>query len=442
MSLFLRIFLGFWLTMSVIALVAVFVSFNVADRAADAVFPGPRAMIGNAKRVLRREGREGLRDWLQELSERDPDGVRLLIVDETGNELLGRPVSRVSQRWLERERRGNRTEFALRGTDGALYRAVLAPPALVIGPLRLESLRTVIIVVALLVSAGVCYLLSRMIVAPIRAIDAAALRLSQGDLRARTAALTSGGTELASLSRQFNTMAEQVESLLTAQRELLRNVSHELRSPLARLRVALELARNRDGRRDDALTRIERETVRLDRLIGQILNLSRVTDSSAEIPKEPVELGGLINEIVADATYEGRARNLKIRTDVMAATILAEPTLLQSAIENVIRNALRFSPDGGVIDVSVRQDAGASRITIADAGPGVSNAHLRAIFEPFFRADHARTRAEDGAGDGVGLAITRAVIEQLGGSVSATNRAPSGLEVTLIVPSEPGTPLE
>lgn len=422
--------------MSVIALVAVSVSFHVADHAADAVFPGPRAMIGQAKRVLRRDGRDGLQAWLQDISERDPDGVRLLIVDESGKELLGRRVSRVSQRWLERERRGNRTEFALRGREGEQFRAVLAPPPLVIGPLRIESLQRVIIGVALLVSAGVCYWLSRMIVAPIRAIDDAAERLSQGDLRARTAALTSGGTELASLGRTFNAMAEQVESLLTAQRELLRNVSHELRSPLARLRVALELARNRDDRRDDALTRIERETVRLDRLIGQLLSLSRVSDRSTDIPLEIVDLAALVGDIVTDAEYESRTRGIAFRTQLDPIDVLAEPNLLRSAIENVIRNAIRFSPDDADIAVTVTIDETGGRITIADAGPGVEDAQLRTIFEPFFRTDDARTRAHDGAGDGVGLAITRAVIEQLNGTVSANNRDPSGLLVTLHLPMQ------
>ena len=432
MSLFWRIFLGFWLAMSIIALAVIWFSFDAADRAAVTLHRGPGQLIETARRKLERSGRDGLTEWLAEFERANPAAPRLLVVDKAGNELLDRPVSRMSRRWLERERR-ERSRFTLRGVDGSVYFVALAPPPVRLGPLRFTSARGPIIGVALLVSALVCFALSRTIARPVQEIDAAAIRLRQGDLRARTRQ-HGGGAEIVSLGRHFNAMADRVEALLTSQRELLRNVSHELRSPLARLRVALELARGRDDRQADAMQRIERETERLDELIGQVLRLSRVNDTSAELRTESVGVATLLDAIVADTTFEIGDRDLRIDYTNRAgtATVTAEPDLLRSAIENVVRNAMRYSPDDGRITIVLERDDAAIDVLISDNGPGVPGEYLSAIFEPFFRSDAARERAT--GGDGVGLAITRAVVERLGGQVRAENRSPSGLAVRIRLP--------
>ena len=433
MSLFARIFLGYWLAMAAIALTITWLSFDAADRAADAFEHSPREVIAKARRVLRKDGREGLEIWLRKLDARAEGAPRLLIVDASGEELLGRPVNRMSRRWLEREHRRGRPDFSLRSAGGERYRAVLAPPVVAIGPVKFESPRTPIMIVALLSSALVCFFLARTIVRPVRTIDAAAVRLRQGDLRARAEA-HGGGTELVSLGRHFNAMAEQVEALLTSQRELLRNVSHELRSPLARLRVALELARGGGKREVDAMERIERETERLDHLIGQVLRLSRVSDPSVDLPRETVDLVAVLESIVDDARFEVGERNVDIEFSTALATahIDAEPELVASAIENVVRNAVHHSPVGGTVRVALIRDDDVFCITIDDEGPGVPVEHLSAIFEPFFRSEAARERGS--GGDGVGLAITRAVVSRLGGDVHAQNKPSSGLIVTLRFP--------
>ncbi|MEL7536682.1 MAG: ATP-binding protein [Pseudomonadota bacterium] len=432
MNLFWRIFLGFWIAMSVIAFTVASLSFSAADRTLTTVQRGPGEMINDARQALARDGRDGLIAWLRQRQQSDVEGPQLLIVDASGAELLGRPVSSMSQRWLERERRRS-TRFTLRGPTGEVFRAAMAPPPIRVGPIRFESPRNLIISVALVVSAVVCFGLSRTIVRPIRAVDEAAVKLHHGDLRARTE-LTGGGAEIVSLGRHFNAMAERVESLLTAQRELLRNVSHELRSPLARLRVALELARDRDDRKADAMVRIERETERLDRLIGRILSLSRLTDREVELQVERVDLTALLHDIVADATFESDgtvAIDLSIPPDSVG--VHAEPELLRSAIENVVRNAIRHSPANGRVDVALTSTSDDLVVDVSDEGSGVPDALLSAIFEPFFRSDAAREHGV--GGDGVGLAITRAFAEKLGGNVTASNRSPRGLTVSIRLPT-------
>ena len=428
-SLFWRIFLAFWVAMATITVAIVYVSFTAADRASDAMRVGLQPLVDEAEAILRSDGTDGLRAWLDE----PRPGPRLLVFDERGTELLGRPVDRRTKRRLEFESRRRRGAIVLTGMQGERYRALPAPPALRLGPLRFDSPRPLIVTTALVISALVCLLLSRYIVGPIRRIDTAARALGGGDLRAR-AHLHSGGNELISLGREFDAMAERVETLLMSQRELLRNVSHELRSPLARLRLALELARTEETRTEAALARIERETVTLDRLIGEVLALARVTDPGASIAVETVELGSLVTGVVTDARFEGESRAIRIQFDDSAAPVEVRgpAALLTSAIENVIRNAVRYSDDGGTVDVELRRNGEWAEVRVLDRGPGVAAEKLSLIFEPFYRTDAGRERSS--GGEGIGLAISKAVVDRIGGSVQATNRDGGGLEVTLRLP--------
>lgn len=429
-SLFWRIFLAFWIATSVIVISSVYLSFRAADRASSAVEDGPRHLVGDARRILRNDGEQALKRWLKD---RKDSGPRLLIIDPDGNELLGRRLGPASRRWLERQNRQGRKEFRLEDRNGAMYRAVLGPPPLRVGPLHFESSRTAIGIMALIVSALLSLLLSRYIVRPIRQVDRAARDLTHGNLRAR-ANLNSGGSEIVDLGQRFDIMASQVESLLSSQRELLRNVSHELRSPLARLRLALELGRSNETRVESAFQRIEHETLVLDQLISQILRLSRVTDPAAEFRTETVNLGALIKEVVADASYEAAPRDILVQqnADDLELFVSAPEELLHSAVENVVRNAIRYSDDGGKVVLTLSTHAGNAILVVSDTGPGVPEEYLGAIFEPFFRTQTARAR--NNGGEGIGLAITRAVIERLGGNVSASNRESAGLDVTISLP--------
>jgi signal transduction histidine kinase len=228
-------------------------------------------------------------------------------------------------------------------------------------------------------------------------------------------------------------MAERLRALLESHRELLRDVSHELRSPLARLQIALGLARRPNADLEQEFDRIERETVRLDELIGEILSLSRLDDPARSVIVEPVNLEELLETLLENARVEAEPRSIRLQLDSSAAlSVEGDRELIYRAVENVLRNAVRFSPDGAVVELAVEQRAQQAVIRICDHGPGVPPASLERIFEPFFCVAKARDR--DSAGYGIGLAITARVAALHGGSVSARNEALGGLQVEICLP--------
>jgi two-component system sensor histidine kinase CpxA len=287
--------------------------------------------------------------------------------------------------------------------------------------------------VALLVSGGVCYLLTRYLTGPILRLRVAARRLAGGDLTARARNPGPRRDEIGELVGDFNFMAERVEALVTSQRQLISDISHELRSPLARVNATLGLARQRLG--EDALfDRIERDTERLNEMIGRLLTLARLEMTAAAPEMRPIDLTALISDVVADAEWEARERHCHValmsRVD---CAIDANPDLLRSAIENVIRNAIRYTGPETAVEVHLDCRPGdtvdAAIIRVLDHGPGVPAAELSNIFKPFYRVADARDRESGGVG--LGLAIAARVAQVHGGSIRAVNRADGGLEVVL-----------
>jgi two-component system, OmpR family, sensor histidine kinase CpxA len=289
--------------------------------------------------------------------------------------------------------------------------------------------------VALLVSGGICYLLTRYLTGPILRLRAAARRLAGGDLTARASDHRPRRDEIGELVRDFNFMAERVESLVTSQRQLISDISHELRSPLARVNATLGLARQRLG--DNALfDRIERDTERLNEMIGRLLTLARLDMTGTSPEMQPTDLNALVADVVADAQWEARERNCRV--DLVSDShcdIEANPDLLRSAVENITRNAVRYTAPGTAVEVHLEcghhDSTGAAIIRVSDRGPGVPAAELSNIFRPFYRVADARDR--DSGGVGLGLAIAERVARVHGGSIHAENRADGGLEVVLSV---------
>ena len=287
--------------------------------------------------------------------------------------------------------------------------------------------------VALLVSGGVCYLLTRYLTGPIMRLRVAARQLAGGDLTARARDTSPRRDEIGDLVGDFNFMAERVEALVTSQRQLISDISHELRSPLARVNATLGLARQRLG--EDALfDRIERDTERLNDMIGRLLTLARLDMTGVSPEMRPIDLTALVSDVVADAAWEASDChchvNLMSRVD---CTIEANPDLLRSAIENVIRNAIRYTAPGTVVEVHLECPHGdtgeAAVIRVLDRGPGVPGAELSSIFAPFYRVADARDRESGGVG--LGLAIAERVAHAHQGSIRAANRTGGGLEVAL-----------
>jgi two-component system sensor histidine kinase CpxA len=285
--------------------------------------------------------------------------------------------------------------------------------------------------------------LARYLTRPVRLLRGAARRLADGDLSARVGVAGRRRDEIGDLGRDFDVMADHLENLLIAQQRLLRDISHELRSPLARLNVALELARRDSGSAaEPALARVGREAERLNELIGQLLTLARLEGGAAQpagafSDRVEIDLAVLVSEVAADADFEAAVRDRHVRiVQSEPCRIIAAPGLLRSAIENVVRNAVRFTAPGTDVEIRLacRADGAEPRaiIEVRDHGSGVPEAALQDIFRPFYRVANARERETGGAG--LGLAITERTIRSYGGAVRAANAPDGGLSVQIELP--------
>lgn len=267
---------------------------------------------------------------------------------------------------------------------------------------------------------------------PIRSLRSAFEAMVGGNLEVRLGpVMGKRRDELADLGHNFDRMASHLNDLIDGQRRLLHDVSHELRSPLARLQAAIGLARQQPERLESSLQRIERESVRMDRLVGELLTLSRLEAGVMGAMEEEVNVGELLAGVVADARFEAEASGRTVEFSGCGEVIVTgNAELLHRALENVVRNALRHTPEGGKVTLEVRLDANNLRIAILDHGPGVPAKELNGIFEPFFRGGESQHTD----GHGLGLAIARRVVESLGGSIRAQNREGGGLCVEIMLP--------
>ncbi len=267
-------------------------------------------------------------------------------------------------------------------------------------------------------------------------------RLAHGDLAVRLKPeMGRRRDEIADLAGDFDTMAERLQQLVRARDQLMHDVSHELRSPLARLNMAIGLARQTPQRMEETLTRIEHETGRLDVLVGELLTLARVESGDPQLDGY-FEIEGLVRTVVDDARFEADASGVQVRTNVEDAsgerprpTVKGNSELLRRAIENIVRNALRFSKRGQTVDVDVDADQAARSyiLRIRDEGPGVPPESLQVMFDPFIRVHEVGF----GKGYGLGLAIARRTILAHSGSILAENRPEGGLAVTVRLPFGP-----
>lgn len=301
--------------------------------------------------------------------------------------------------------------------------------------LNATDVRIVVLAFALLTSAFVCWWLARYVSKPVERLQSSARSIAAGNLEARVGTeFSRRKDELGVLARDFDAMADHVRALIASKEDLLRGMSHELRSPLARLRVALGLARRSGEDLARQLDRIELETERLDTLIGQMLQLSQLRAAEPVHTREPVDVATLLGEVVEDARLEASAVNKRVDWVPSAGIIVdGEQRLLRSAIENVLRNAIRFADTGTAVMVKLRFEHGRATILIEDRGPGVPPAELDNIFEPFYRV--AASRDRDSGGTGLGLAITWRVVALHGGHVVARNASGGGLIVQIELPA-------
>lgn len=274
-----------------------------------------------------------------------------------------------------------------------------------------------------------CYVLARHVAAPVRQMQKTVERFGEGDFSARVNSRRRD--ELGDLARTVDRMAERIEMLVRSQRRLLQDISHELRSPLARLGVAVELARG-GGDTTTALNRIEKEADRLNTLVGELIQVTRAEGDPNGLATEPLRLDELVRMIIDDAHIEAERRGIQIRTDIAEAEIQGNPELLRRAIENIVRNAIRYSPERGAVEVKLHRTGSALRVSVQDQGPGVPEESLAHIFDPFYRVEKDRGRTSGGVG--LGLAIAKRAVELHRGQMRASNTRP-GLLVEIDIPA-------
>lgn len=443
--LFWKIFLGFWLTLVVTgagvgALVYAYNQARIAE--ATDVAAGPRSeLLVAAMAAAAAHG--GARAVEALVADFGPRRSPVLVVDDAGRDVLGRAVPPAALA-AAREQLGSADRAAgvrrVRAPDGrsllvfapAPERAARAPRARLRPRMlpddRLALQLGVALVASLVFSAGLAWYLAR----PVRHLRAASRRLADGALETRVGPVLGGRRdEIADLGRDFDHMAARLQALVGAQRRLLHDVSHELRSPLARLQVAVGLARQQPARVEAALERIEREAARLDSLVGELLTLSRLEAGVTGAPFEALDAGELLEEVAADARFEAEAAGCRVALRLPGAlTVRGHAELLRRAFENVLRNAVKYAGRGTEIEATAARDASGVTLTVCDRGPGVPEADLARLFEPFYRAESGTERA----GYGLGLAIARRAVEAHGGAIRAANRAGGGLCVEIRLP--------
>ena len=274
-----------------------------------------------------------------------------------------------------------------------------------------------------------CWIAAAGVISPIRRIANSIAQFGQGDLGVRVT--TDRDDEIGQLGRSFNEMAERLERLITSERRLLSDISHELRSPLARLKFAMKLARTSTDPAA-ALERIERDVNRIASLVSDIVEINVVEDDPALEQRQQLCIRDIIDEVVDDCGVEAQARGCRI--DVIGQVcgqLHGNPELLRRAVENVVRNAIRYSPEKTAIEVELDEDEKDARITIRDYGPGVPDQAMERIFDPFFRVEEARNT--NGGGSGLGLSIAKRAVCVHRGSIVAENATP-GLRVRIVIP--------
>ncbi len=291
----------------------------------------------------------------------------------------------------------------------------------------------------MLISGGVCYWLARYVTLPVVTLRDATRRFAGGDLTVRIGkGIGNRKDELSGLASDFDNMAERISSLLGQQRQLLRDISHELRSPLTRLNVAVELARRQTG--NDAkpiLDRIETEAYILNEMIGQVLTISRLNSETEKIEAQPVDLKKLVGEITANANFEAQSRNCTVELiESTPCTVSGNEELLRRATENVIRNALTYTHKNTKVEIRLRKTTKNStsfaEISVLDHGPGVPESDIPHLFRPFYRISNARERQTGGTG--LGLAITKQAAALHNGTITVANVQGGGLMVAILLP--------
>ena len=460
-SLFLRILLWFGLTM-IAAAVASFVVGVIAGREARDIAPphlGQALAVYSqtAADMIERDGPNAVNTYFDRIE--SISGIHAFLIDEHGTEVSGESLPPGAMELVQRARTKEGlvndlthavplNAVAARSPQGAVYVLVAEDPAFRRGPFGVPRppFRFTLLAITrnllpvLLVGGVFCYWLAKYLSTPLEELRGVAQELSEGKLDVRIKGrLLRRRDEIGHLGRDFNLMAERIESLVAAQRRLLGDISHELRSPLARQGVALGLARRRAGAEaTGALDRIEREGERLNQMIGQLLTLTRLESGTGGLEHVKIDLSALLRGIVDDADFEAhdRDRSVSVVKDEQVS-IEGAPDMIRSAIENVVRNGLRYTAEKTAVEVSLSSESAnphrTALVRVRDHGQGVPEAAIEQIFRPFYRVDDDRDRRTGGSGLGLSIAARAVHLHQ--GTIKAANAPDGGLVVEIRLPA-------
>jgi two-component system sensor histidine kinase CpxA len=449
-TLFVKIFLLFWLVgVAIIGALNLVLWFSIAtdpnpERNHGAFGEALNLYAESAVQVYDREGPQAFAQYVNR--SRVEAGSEIYLYDADGRPLTAQnpdadsaaEAVRQTQQHVSRVTALGRITWArpVVGPSGRTYIFVtrLRQPY---QPRRLTAAQ---IIAAIVVAGVIAYFLALYLTSPLEKLQSTVQEFARGNLKARaTPQLGNRRDELADLGREFDQMAERISILIESQKRLLADISHELRSPLARLSVALELARkNAPSAAVPALNRIEQESERINMLVGQLLALTRLESGAERVPNETVMLEELVHQVVDDADFEAKPQHKEVKiTQLEKCRVHGSPELLRSAIENVIRNAMRYTAERTTVEVALFWKLDTAVLTVRDHGPGVPENDLEHIFEPFYRVSEARDRASGGAG--LGLSIADRTVKLHGGTIRATN-IQDGLLVTIRLPLAPSQP--
>ncbi len=438
--LFWRCFLATWATLVIagVLTIAGVEFYRRAELHGQALQDGPKVRfeLGTAESVLRHAGPQALAALLHET--RNP----MLVIGPDGQELRGRTLSPALAALAAKLATSADVPPQARRIDAPSGRHILfiplEPPAGLPSrpgppPGGPPSAWTPL-AFALLASLSLSALLAWYLARPVKRLREAFTAMGAGRLDTRVGHLRRRGDEFDDLGREFDRMAAHLQSLILAQRRMLHDVSHELRSPLIRLQVAMGIVRQDPDKLAVSLERMEREVQRLDGLIDEILTLSRLDSGVDKENWEPVDLGELVEEIVHDVRFETGGHICEVLvTERAHALVRGNRHLLSRALENVIRNAIRYSPVDAALHVDIDIREGSALVQVRDQGPGIPEMELARVFEPFNRGANASGHT----GFGLGLAIARGAVRLHGGSICARNLSPKGLCVDILLPLQP-----
>jgi two-component system, OmpR family, sensor histidine kinase CpxA len=444
-SIYAKIFLWFWVVaLGAVAVVMLFTNLSGSySRASLWMSLAGGVYARGSVDIYRNNGRAALAEYMSQVE--GSHGIRATLLDPQNQDILGKGVPHDSTDIIREARETGQNQFRggivytgaspVSTPQGTFVLVAQVHPWQVFENPALLGRMTLKFLVALLCTGFLCLIFARHIASPIRTLQSAAARIADGDLSVRAMpAIAPRSDELAKLARDFDRMAERIQDLLHKQRELLGDISHELRSPLTRLNVSLELLRHGDG---DAIERMQTDINRLDELIGQVLTLTRLQMGEGQKVMTSVNLQSIVESVAEDARFEGqRDGKSVVVTHVETCLLAADPALLRSCIENVVRNAIRHTRQNTEVVISLDKVTIAvapwAQITVTDHGNGVPRQSMSRLFEPFYRVSETGNSGANGFG--LGLAIAQRVAFLYGGNITARNLDIGGLEMKIILP--------